>query len=129
MSTKNFLTHTEDSSFLLIYYKVFLFKIKSLEKTLARSFIMFADFNSNKNNDDFLDEFRQKLNNEPDESFEERKNEISRSKNVFVGTVSGKTARESTTTGHFPPTRAQTFLSPERSLRRISNFFSFSPPL
>lgn len=83
------MTHTEDSSFLLIYYKVFLFKIKSLEKTLARSFIMFADFNSNKNNDDFLDEFRQKLNNEPDESFEERKNEISRSKNVFVGTVSG----------------------------------------
>ena len=50
---------------------------------------MFADFDSDKNNDDFLDEFRQKLNNEPEESFEERKNEISRSKNVFIGTVSG----------------------------------------
>lgn len=78
-----------DSKFLLIYYKVFLFKIKPLEKTLARSFTMFADFDSDKNNDDFLDEFRQKLNNEPEESFEERKNEISRSKNVFIGTVSG----------------------------------------
>ena len=50
---------------------------------------MFADFNNNQNNDDFLDEFRQKLNTEPSESFEERKLEISRSKNVFVGTVSG----------------------------------------
>lgn len=50
---------------------------------------MFADFNNNKNNDDFLDEFRQKLNSEPNESFEERKKEISRSKNVFVGTTAG----------------------------------------
>ena len=49
---------------------------------------MFADFKDN-NNDDFLDEFRQKLNSEPGESFEERKNEINRSKNVFIGTVSG----------------------------------------
>lgn len=49
---------------------------------------MFANFNDN-NNDDFLDEFRQKLNSEPGESFEERKNEINRSKNVFIGTVSG----------------------------------------
>ncbi len=50
---------------------------------------MFADFNNNQNSDDFLDEFRQKLNLEPSESFEERKLEISRSKNVFVGTISG----------------------------------------
>ncbi|MBE6452531.1 MAG: hypothetical protein E7012_03465 [Alphaproteobacteria bacterium] len=50
---------------------------------------MFADFNNNRNGDDFLDEFRQKLNTEPVENFEERKNEISRSKNVFIGTVSG----------------------------------------
>ncbi|MBE6448539.1 MAG: hypothetical protein E7018_04480 [Alphaproteobacteria bacterium] len=50
---------------------------------------MFADFDSNKNNDGFLDEFRQNLSNEPAETFEERKNEINRSKNVFVGTVSG----------------------------------------
>lgn len=49
---------------------------------------MFADFNDN-NNDDFLNEFRQKLNNEPEDSFEERKAEINRSKNVFIGTVSG----------------------------------------
>ena len=50
---------------------------------------MFADFDSRNNNDDFLDDFRQKLNTPSQESFEERKNEISRSKNVFVGTVSG----------------------------------------
>lgn len=50
---------------------------------------MFADFNNDQNNDDFLDEFRQKLNTEPSENFEERKNEINRSKNVFIGTVSG----------------------------------------
>ena len=50
---------------------------------------MFADFNNNQNADDFLDEFRQKLNTEAVETFEERKNEINRSKNVFIGTVSG----------------------------------------
>lgn len=50
---------------------------------------MFADFNNNQNNDDFLDEFRQKLNSESNETFEERKKEISRSKNVFVGTTAG----------------------------------------
>lgn len=49
---------------------------------------MFANFDDNKN-DDFLDEFRQKLNTDSSESFEERKNEINRSKNVFIGTVSG----------------------------------------
>ncbi len=49
---------------------------------------MFADFNDDKN-DDFLDEFRQKLNADSNDGFEERKNEINRSKNVFIGTVSG----------------------------------------
>ncbi len=49
---------------------------------------MFADFEQD-NNDDFLDDFRQKLNASSSEAFEERKNEINRSKNVFVGTVSG----------------------------------------
>ena len=51
--------------------------------------LMFADFNNTSDNDDFLDEFRQKINAEPIENFEERKNEINRSKNVFIGTVSG----------------------------------------
>lgn len=50
---------------------------------------MFADFEQDNNNEDFLDDFRQKLNAPSAESFEERKNEINRSKNVFVGTVSG----------------------------------------
>lgn len=50
---------------------------------------MFADFNNDQNSDNFLDEFRQKLNTEQAENFEERKNEINRTKNVFIGTVSG----------------------------------------
>lgn len=49
---------------------------------------MFADFEQD-NNEDFLDDFRQKLNAPSAEAFEERKNEINRSKNVFVGTISG----------------------------------------
>ena len=47
---------------------------------------MFADFDNDRN-DDFLDDFRQKLNTEPLESFEERKNEINRSKNIFINDV------------------------------------------
>lgn len=50
---------------------------------------MFADFEQDNNNEDFLDDFRQKLNAPSAEAFEERKNEINRSKNVFVGTISG----------------------------------------
>lgn len=51
---------------------------------------MFSDFqNENNPNDDFLDEFRQKLSSQPLENLEEKKNEINRSKNVFIGTVSG----------------------------------------
>ncbi len=49
---------------------------------------MFADFDNDRN-DDFLNDFRQKLNTEPLENFEERKNEINRSKNIFISTVSG----------------------------------------
>ena len=50
---------------------------------------MFADFEQDNNNEDYLEDFRQKLNSSSVEAFEERKNEINRSKNVFVGTVSG----------------------------------------
>ncbi len=51
---------------------------------------MFSDFSDNNREDeDFFEEARQKLNNEPMVNFEERKNEINRSKNVFIGTVSG----------------------------------------
>lgn len=51
---------------------------------------MFSDFSDNNRGDeDFFEEARQKLNNEPMVNFEERKNEINRSKNVFIGTVSG----------------------------------------
>lgn len=51
---------------------------------------MFPGFdNSSNDSDDYLDEFRQKLSNPGLENFEERKNEINRSKNVFIGAVSG----------------------------------------
>ena len=50
---------------------------------------MFADFDDNRSNDAFLDEARQKLGSDFGDSLEERRNEISRSKNVFIGTVSG----------------------------------------
>lgn len=52
---------------------------------------MFPGFSDNSNNgeEDYLDEFRQKLNDQSLNNFEERKNEINRSKNVFIGAVSG----------------------------------------
>ena len=39
--------------------------------------------------DEFLDEFRQRLNSQPIENLEERKNDINRSQHIFLGTVLG----------------------------------------
>lgn len=50
---------------------------------------MFPNFPENNKDDDFLNEFRQKLNDQSIANFEEKKNEINRSKNVFIGAVSG----------------------------------------
>lgn len=50
---------------------------------------MFSNLEDDNKDDDFLDEFRQKLGNQSLENFEEKKNEINRSKNVFIGAVSG----------------------------------------
>lgn len=50
---------------------------------------MFPDFPDNNKNDDFLNEFRQKIAEQSNISFEERKNELNRSKSVFIGAVSG----------------------------------------
>lgn len=50
---------------------------------------MFSNLDNDNKDDDFLDEFRQKLGSQDMENFEEKKNEISRSKNVFIGAVSG----------------------------------------
>ncbi len=50
---------------------------------------MFSNLNNDNKDDDFLDEFRQKLGGQDMENFEEKKNEINRSKNVFIGAVSG----------------------------------------
>ncbi len=50
---------------------------------------MFPDFPDDNKNDDFLNEFRQKIAEQSNISFEERKNELNRSKSVFIGAVSG----------------------------------------
>lgn len=50
---------------------------------------MFSNLDNDNKDDDFLDEFRQKLGGQDMENFEEKKNEINRSKNVFIGAVSG----------------------------------------
>ncbi len=50
---------------------------------------MFPDFPDNNKNDDFLNEFRQKIAEQSNISFEERKNELNKSRSVFIGAVSG----------------------------------------
>ncbi len=50
---------------------------------------MFPEFPDDNKNEDFLNEFRQKIAEQPTTSFEERKNELNRSKSVFIGALSG----------------------------------------
>lgn len=50
---------------------------------------MFPEFPDDNKNEDFLNEFRQKIADQSSTSFEERKNELNRSKSVFIGAVSG----------------------------------------
>lgn len=50
---------------------------------------MFPNFDENRKDDDLLDELRQKINDQSNLNFEEKKNEINRSKNAFIGAVSG----------------------------------------
>ena len=50
---------------------------------------MFPNYNDNNDQDGDLDDFRQKLSNNSIMDFEEKKNEINRSKNIFLGAVSG----------------------------------------
>ena len=50
---------------------------------------MFSNFDDNSQNDELLDEIRQKINEQSHLNFEEKKNEINRSKNAFIGAVSG----------------------------------------
>lgn len=50
---------------------------------------MFQEFPDDNRGDDFLNEFRQKIAEQPVSSFEERRNELNRSKSVFIGAVSG----------------------------------------
>ena len=50
---------------------------------------MFQEFPENNKNDDFLDEFRQKLADQSAATLEEKRKEINHSKNVFIGAFSG----------------------------------------
>lgn len=50
---------------------------------------MFQPFPDDNKNEDFLNEFRQKIAEQNTTSFEERKNELNRSKSVFIGAVAG----------------------------------------
>ncbi len=50
---------------------------------------MFQDFPEDNKGDDFLNEFRQKIADQSSASIEERRNELKRSKSVFIGAVSG----------------------------------------
>ena len=49
----------------------------------------FQDDDTNQKGREFLDEFRQRLNSQPLDSLEERKNDINRSQHIFLGTVLG----------------------------------------
>lgn len=50
---------------------------------------MFQEFPEDNKNEDFLNEFRQKISTQDRTSFEEKRNEMKRSKSVFIGAVSG----------------------------------------
>lgn len=49
----------------------------------------FRDDNTNEKDGEFLDEYRQRLNSQPLDNLEERKNDINRSQHIFLGTVLG----------------------------------------
>ncbi len=50
---------------------------------------MFQEFPEDNKGDDFLNEFRQKIADQSSANLEERRNELKRSKSVFIGAVSG----------------------------------------
>ena len=50
---------------------------------------MFQEFPEDNKGDDFLNEFRQKIADQSSNNIEERRNEMKRSKSVFIGAVSG----------------------------------------
>ncbi|MFI3241253.1 MAG: SPOR domain-containing protein [Alphaproteobacteria bacterium] len=50
---------------------------------------MFQEFDEKDKSEDFLNDFRNKINQENSETFQERKEEINRSKNILVGALSG----------------------------------------
>lgn len=50
---------------------------------------MFQEFPEDNKNEDFLNEFRQKIADQSTTSFEEKRNELNRSKSVLIGAVSG----------------------------------------
>lgn len=50
---------------------------------------MFKEFSENEKDDDYLSEFKQKIANQQREDMEERRQELQRSRNGFIGTLAG----------------------------------------
>jgi len=50
---------------------------------------MFKEFSDNSRSEEFLNEFRQKMADQTASNIEERKNELKRSRSVFIGTLAG----------------------------------------
>lgn len=50
---------------------------------------MFQDFQENNKDDDYLNEFRQRLSNRPNIRAEEKQKDLQRSKSVFLGAIAG----------------------------------------
>lgn len=50
---------------------------------------MFKEFSNNSREEDYLSEFRQKIANQQLEDMEERRHELQRSRNGFIGTIAG----------------------------------------
>ena len=50
---------------------------------------MFKEFSENEKDDDYLSEFKQKIANQQHEDMEERRQDLQRSRNGFIGTLAG----------------------------------------
>ena len=70
-------------------YKVLSIRLVTKVFMYGETINMFQEFPDENKGDDFLNEFRQKVANQPIESFEVKREEMNRSKNVFIGAISG----------------------------------------
>lgn len=59
------------------------------QHTITKGVKMFKEFASNEKEDDYLNEFRQKVATQQQEDIAERQSELQRSRNGFIGTLAG----------------------------------------